>query len=343
MKFTPLHRLALRIALLVVAVIGVITLLVYIFRPLSVLSISILILTGFLLIYFMVKNGYQKFIFDRISKVYESSLFQNELLIKNQVKDLDLDTLIEKIRSFAETKHSEIEKLHNRDDFRKEFLGDVSHELKTPLFTAQGYLLTVLDEDFEDKELERKYLERTQKSIERLAYIVKDLDLISKLESGMSLEQSNFNIVKVIKDVLDILEFRANQKGINFAFDEAYDYPIAVKADRKKIEQVLINLITNSINYGKVGGTTLISINTFTDSRISVEVRDNGIGIESKHIPRLFERFFRVDKSRSRVQGSSGLGLAIVKHIIEAHDQEIMVKSTPGKGSSFLFTLNKVI
>ena len=146
----------------------------------------------------------------------------------------------------------------------------------------------------------------------------------------------------MINDVLEILEFRANQKNINFAFDEAYDYPIAVKADRKKIEQVLINLITNSINYGKIGGTTLISINTFTDSRISVEIRDNGIGIESKHIPRLFERFFRVDKSRSRVQGSSGLGLAIVKHIIEAHDQEILVKSTPGKGSSFLFTLNKV-
>ena len=231
--------------------------------------------------------------------------------------------------------------MHNRDDFRRDFIGDVSHELKTPLFTAQGYLLTVLDEDLEDPVLQQKYLERANKSIERLTYIVKDLDMIAKLESGMKLDQSKFNIITTINDVFELLEIRASKKNITLAFNEVYDYPILVKADKEKIEQVIINLLTNSIKYGSVNGSTLINVSTHSAHQVVVNVIDNGVGIDSKNIPRLFERFYRVDKSRSRDQGGSGLGLAIVKHIIEAHEQEVLVKSKVGEGSTFSFTLNK--
>jgi two-component system phosphate regulon sensor histidine kinase PhoR len=261
--------------------------------------------------------------------------------LKRELKDVDFETFIESIKIFAENKHKEIEQLHNRDDFRREFIGDVSHELKTPLFTAQGYLLTVLDDTMEDPDLIKKYLERTNKSIERLSYIVKDLDMIAKLESGMKLEQTVFNVVRVIDEAFELFEMKASKKNITLAFKEPYDYPIMVKADKEKIEQVLINLFSNSIKYGKIDGTTLVSISTHSIHQIIIKVSDNGLGIDQKNLPRIFERFYRADKSRSRDQGGSGLGLAIVKHIVEAHDQEVSVESKIGKGSTFSFTLNK--
>jgi two-component system phosphate regulon sensor histidine kinase PhoR len=285
----------------------------------------------------------KNFMSGQLKRVYESNLFENQSYVKDNLDYVDLEAFIEKIKDFVEHKHKEIDQLHNRDDFRKDFIGDVSHELKTPLFTAQGYLLTVLDDAFEDPVLRRKYLERTNKSIERLTYIVKDLDMISKLESGMKLKQDTFNIVKTVAEVIEILEIKANKKNMTLDFYEPYNFPILVKADVEKIEQVLINLISNSINYGKVNGSVLVKIKNQSENLILISVIDDGVGIKKKHLPRLFERFYRIDKSRSRDQGGSGLGLAIVKHILEAHDQEIFVESEPGQGATFSFTLNKVI
>lgn len=264
-------------------------------------------------------------------------------MLKKDPDDIDFEKFIDGIRTFAENKHLEIEQLHNRDDFRRDFIGDVSHELKTPLFTAQGYLLTILDDDLDDPVLVKKYLERANKSIERLLYIVKDLDMIAKLESGMKLEQENFNIVKTLLDVFELFELKARKKNIRIGFKEPYEYPIMVKADKDKIEQVIINLVSNSIKYGKIGGQTLISIETHSVHQFIIHFEDDGLGIAEENLPRLFERFYRVEKSRSRDQGGSGLGLAIVKHIIEAHEQEVFVESKKDHGSTFSFTLNKAL
>lgn len=279
----------------------------------------------------------------KLQKIFETSLFKDDDQIREELTDSNIDQLFEKIDAFVEKKQQEINQLHNRDDFRKEFLGNVSHELKTPLFTAQGYILTLLDGGIADKELKKKYLIRATKSIERLNFIVKDLDMISKLESGMQLDKETFNIVKLITDVFEILEIKAAKKQIVLRLDRSYEVPILVRADRERIEQVLINLISNSINYGKHKGNTIVSIKNCSKGRIRVLVKDDGIGMDTESQKRIFERFYRVDKSRSREQGGSGLGLAIVKHIVEAHGQQISVESTPEKGSVFSFTLDKVL
>ncbi len=308
------------------------------FSAIGILLFSIL---SFVIVFISVRSFLRQFILTELRKVYDSSLFENEPYLKRESKELDFEHFLTKVKTFAETKHREIEQLHSRDDFRRDFMGDVSHELKTPLFTAQGYLLTVLDGTMGDKKLEKKYLKRANKSLNRLSSIVRDLDTLAKLETGMKLNQGSFNIVQCVREVMDMLEYSAEKKDIVLGFNEPYDYPIMVQADREKIEQVLTNLIQNSISYGKLGGRTVISFSSHSVYRHLVEIEDDGMGIEPDNIPRLFERFYRVDKSRSREHGGSGLGLAIVKHILEAHDQEIFVKSTPGQGSTFSFTLNK--
>jgi two-component system phosphate regulon sensor histidine kinase PhoR len=199
-----------------------------------------------------------------------------------------------------------------------------------------------LEGSIDDIDLQKKYLERANKSIERLELIVKDLDLISKLESGMNLRYESFNIMKVIADVFDILEIKAARRNIRLDFDKIYEFPILVNADVERIEQVLINLIANSINYGNENGITTVSVHLVAKNKLKISVSDNGIGIGEHSLSRLFERFYRVDTSRSREQGGSGLGLSIVKHIIEAHNQELFVDSTLGTGSTFSFTLNSV-
>jgi len=343
MKLTLLQKLAIRTALLGIVTLVAFVSLLYFFLEINVLNLILVTSVYFLVLYLIYGLQLKKFIFQQLNRVYDSNLFDNEPLLKKEFKEIDFENFISGIKDFAETKHHEIEKLHNRDDFRRDFLGDVSHELKTPLFTAQGYLLTVLDDDMDDPDLRKKYLERTNKSIERLSYIVKDLDMIAKLESGMRLDQSSFNILRVIDEAFDLLEQRASKRNISLIFKETYNYPILVRADKEKIEQVMINLLSNSIKYGKINGTTMVQIRTISDHRVAVDVIDDGAGIDEKHLPRLFERFYRVDKSRSRDQGGSGLGLSIVKHIIEAHDQEVTVKSELGHGSTFSFTLNKAV
>jgi two-component system phosphate regulon sensor histidine kinase PhoR len=251
-------------------------------------------------------------------------------------------TLTKQVKKFATDKKLEIETLKVREEYRREFLGNVSHELKTPLFTVQGYLSTLLDGAINDKNVRKKYLERAEKGVERLIYIVEDLDMISKLEMGdLNLELTRFDIVELIQSVFDLLEMKADKKNIILMFDRKYNKAIKVFADKEKIQQVLTNLVMNSIKYGKENGTTEVTIEDLVNDKIIVRFRDNGEGIEQHYIPRLFERFFRVDKSGARSEGGSGLGLSIVKHIIEAHGEKIYVESEFGKGSEFSFTLEK--
>ncbi len=224
-------------------------------------------------------------------------------------------------------------------DYRKEFMGNVYHELKTPIFNMQGYILTLLDGGLEDKSINRVYLERAEKNINRMISIVEDLESISGLESGaLNLKKENFDIIKLIDDVIEATEMRASKHNIRIKKNKVKKNISMVSGDRKRIYQVLNNLIINSISYGNKGGVTSISVLPDGD-RVLLKIKDNGIGISSADLPRIFERFYRVDKSRSRDSGGTGLGLAIVKHIIEAHGETVKVKSVPGKGSVFSFTL----
>ena len=230
--------------------------------------------------------------------------------------------------------------MKDTEKFRREFLGNVSHELKTPIFNIQGYVLTLLEGALEDEQINKKYLQRTQKSVERMISIVEDLESISTLEHNeKNLKIENFDIVDLCKSVQDSLEDKANKSTISLAFDKEYS-SIFVEADKMKINQVLTNLIDNSIKYGKENGLTKIRFYDMDDA-ILVEVSDDGIGIDEINLPRLSERFFRVEESRSREKGGTGLGLSIVKHIIESHQQTLNIRSTVGIGSTFSFTLKK--
>lgn len=254
----------------------------------------------------------------------------------------DMKTLTAEIEKFAKDKKIEIDTLKIREEYRKDFLGNVSHELKTPLFTVQGFIETLLDGAIDDKKVREKYLQRANKGVDRLIYIVKDLDLITKLEAGeLAVETVDFDIIDLIRSVFDLLEMKAAKKKIALVFDMDYREPIRVLADREKIQQVLTNLLVNSIKYGNENGTTEVSVENLIQNKVIVRVTDNGEGIEAQYLPRLFERFYRIDRSGSRKEGGSGLGLAIVKHIIEAHGEKIYVESVSGVGSEFSFTLEK--
>lgn len=293
---------------------------------------------------FVIQYRVEKFIYRRVKKIYDDVSILDTSELRNQPITTDMATLTREVKKFATDKKFEIETLKIREEYRREFLGNVSHELKTPLFTVQGYLSTLLDGAMNDKSIRRKYLTRAEKGVERLIYIVQDLDMISKLEIGeLNLEISEFNIVKIIQNVFDLLELKASEKDILLMFDAKYPKPINVVGDQEKIQQLITNLIVNSIKYGREKGTTEVSIEELSNNKIIVKINDDGEGIEKHNISRLFERFFRVDKSGSRADGGSGLGLSIVKHIIEAHDEKIYVESTIGKGSQFSFTLEKSI
>lgn len=305
-------------------------------------SLGIFLLLSYLVSFFIIQYRVEKFIYKRVKKIYDNvTLLDATTLRPNQITT-DMATLTREVEKFAEDKKLEIETLKIRETYRKEFMGNVSHELKTPLFTVQGYILTLLDGAMKDKAVRKKYLQRAGKGVERLIYIVKDLDMITKLETGdLHLHLENFNIVEMVQNAFDLLEMKAAKKNITLTFDIPYEEPIWVYADKERIQQVLSNLIVNSIKYGKKGGTTEISIENLIKNKVIVRVTDNGEGIENANIPRLFERFYRVDKSGSRKEGGSGLGLSIVKHIIEAHSEKIYVESVFGVGSEFSFTLEK--
>ncbi len=283
----------------------------------------------------------ERFIYRRVKKIYDDVSLLESSSFSSKPVTTDMKTLIQEIEKFAEGKKIEIDTLKIREEYRKDFLGNVSHELKTPLFTVQGYILTLLDGAMNDKKIREKYLNRANKGVERLIYIVKDLDLITKLEVGeLKLEREDFDIIDLIQNVFDLLEMKAAQKDIMLTFDMEYE-PIYVNADKEKIQQLVSNLLVNSIKYGHPNGTTEVSVENLIKNKVIVRVTDNGYGIPEPHIPRLFERFYRVDQSGSRNEGGSGLGLSIVKHIIEAHDEKIYVESEEGIGSEFSFTIEK--
>jgi two-component system phosphate regulon sensor histidine kinase PhoR len=304
--------------------------------------VACLVISG-VLIYFVLDY----LVFQEINKMYDTI---NRLKMKDfgvsrkklQKDNNPLRKLNDELFVYVSKKEQEVTELKRLEKYRREFLANVSHELKTPLFTIQGYLLTLLDGAMEDKNIRTKYLERAEKGVERLIYIVKDLDMITKLEVGeINLDVTRFNIVEVIQNVFDLFEMKAANKNITLTFDMKYAKPIWVMADQEKIQQVVTNLVVNSIKYGKKGGTTEVGIEDLTKNKVIVRITDNGEGIEKQNIPRLFERFYRVDKSGARSEGGSGLGLAIVKHIIEGHDEKIYVESQIGVGSEFSFTLEK--
>ncbi|MFV7234087.1 sensor histidine kinase [Flavobacterium sp. ZB4R12] len=304
----------------------------------GIVSLVIIYLFSFVVLQYRV----ERFIYRRVKKIYDDvSLLESSSFI-NQPITTDMETLTREVKKFATDKKLEIEMLQVREEYRREFLGNVSHELKTPLFTVQGYLSTLIDGAMDDKTVRKKYLKRAEKGVERLIYIVEDLDMITKLESGdLNLDFSEFDIVELVQNVFDLLEMKADKKKITLAFENDRIQPILVHGDEDKIQQVVENLIVNSIKYGKEGGLTEVAIVNLTKKKVLVRITDNGEGIEKQNISRLFERFYRVNKSGSRSEGGSGLGLAIVKHIIEAHKEKIYVESEFGIGSEFSFTIEK--
>ena len=253
-----------------------------------------------------------------------------------------LENFLISYKKKEEQRSSEINILKDQENYRREFLGNVSHELKTPLFTIQGYILTLLEGAMKDKKVRSKYLNRTAKGVDRIISIVKDLDLITQFESGIkTVDKSNFNIYELIDNVYDLMEFESEKNNTKLRIRNEINNSVLVYADKERILQVLTNLVVNSIKYGKENGYTEIAVDEYDKDRIIVRVIDDGEGIEEEHLPRLFERFYRIDKTRSRKKGGSGLGLSIVKHIIEAHQEQIYVKSKVGIGTEFSFTLLK--
>lgn len=295
----------------------------------------------------MVKYVVNEFVYEKIRLIYKTihnlKTPKSELKQRMQEDNYILESVRTEVVSWAEKNQQEIQTLKDQEAYRRDFLGNVSHELKTPIFNIQGYIHTLLDGGLEDEEINRKFLKRADKSVERMISVVEDLDVISRLESGrLELNLQRINIVELVKEVVEMEEMKAEKRDISLKFNEKYDKPIYVMADGDQVRQVYINLIDNSIKYGSEGGAIKLRFYDM-DENILCEVADDGPGIEEKHLPRLFERFYRVDKARDRHAGGTGLGLSIVKHIIEAHGQTINVRSIQGEnsGTTFSFTLKK--
>ncbi len=286
----------------------------------------------------------ERFIYQKVRIIYKN--IHRFKSTKERAKDLRMnEDVMEKVQQdvmdWAQERVQEISQLKEQENFRKEFIGNLAHELKTPGFNIQGYILTLLAGALEDPDHNRKFLIKAAKNVDRMAGLIDDLDVITKIEGGsLELELRQFNLTSLVVDVMDQLEQRAKRAGIEVEFVDENRRNVEVIGDAPKIEQVVTNLISNSLRYGKEGGKTEVRFYDM-DEQMLVEVADDGIGMSEEHLPRIFERFYRVDKSRSRNAGGSGLGLSIVKHIIEAHGQTISVRSTQGKGSTFAFTLQK--
>jgi two-component system phosphate regulon sensor histidine kinase PhoR len=299
----------------------------------------------FLIAFYIIQFAINKFILEKIRPIYKIIDFvpQKEKEVKLKLKPgfVELSDVEQDVENWAHNQLQEIERLKELERYRKDFVGNVSHELKTPIFNIQGYILTLLEGGLEDPNINKLYLTRTEKSIDRMISIVEDLESINKLETGELKPQfSVFDVVKIVEDVFEMEQRLSKERKISLMFADKPDKPLMVKADRKRIIEVLTNLVVNAIKYGKRNGFVKIGFYDF-DDKIMIEVSDNGIGIDKKDLPRIFERFFRVDKSRSREQGGTGLGLSIVKHIIEAHTQTINVQSVINEGTTFTFTLEK--
>lgn len=328
------------------------------FVSVSAMAIAMILLTKFnvslvgklvcfclivLLVYAITFSIMLKVVVEQIKPIYKTIYSHDisKVSLRRKLLYKPVENANKEVALWAEEKEKELTSLYKMEQFRKEFVGNVSHELKTPIFNIQGYVLTLLDGALDDPEIAKNYLERTEKSVNRLIAIIEDLDTITKLETQANpLKFDVFDIVKLVEETLESLEMNAKKRGIKLSYKAETVDKLMVDADRQKISQVLVNLIANSIKYGVDGGHTEVSF-SHMPGRVLVEVKDNGVGIDQKDITRIFERFYRVDKHRSRETGGSGLGLSIVKHIIESHGQTINVRSKLGKGTTFVFTLNK--
>ena len=307
----------------------------------DLIQLILMLLLFFIFSVFLVHYRVERFILNRIQGIY-NDISPSGISVNQKTVQTDMDVLRKNLIKFADDKKLEIDSLKDKEEYRKEFIGNISHELKTPLFTIQGYVLTLLEGAIEDKKVREKYLKRTAKGVERLIYVVKDLDLITQFESGIkTIDRKYFDLGQLIENVFELLEIQALKNKITLSFDQEYQNNLNVFADEERIQQVLTNLIINSLKYGVKNGKTVVNFEELSEEKILVRVTDNGEGIQEEHMPRLFERFYRVDKSGNRKAGGSGLGLAIVKHIIEAHKEKLFVESTPGVGSVFSFTLQR--
>lgn len=314
------------------------------YLPFNLGFFLILFIGIFLIAYLLLIWGIKHFI-DRKFNIIYKTIHNLKVGLKGEANKVDInEDVFGKIRKevieWDTDNRKEIERLTDQEKFRREFLGNVSHELKTPIFNIQGYVLTLLEGGLEDKNINRSFLMKVEKSVNRMIEMVDDLDEISKLESNrIELNIERFNLLELTKEVIDSIDYKAKKKKINVKLISP-PKPIFVEADPIRISQVLTNLMVNSVNYGVEKGEVQIKYFDL-DENILIEIIDNGKGIAEEHLPRLFERFYRVDKGRSRADGGSGLGLAIVKHIVEAHQQTINVRSKLKEGSVFSFTLKK--
>jgi len=300
-----------------------------------------LVLLLFLCCFFIIHIRVENFIYLKVKSIYKD-LLPKGLPIAEDSLQKDVEIITNSIQKFAKDSKLEIQLLKDKENYRKEFIGNLAHELKTPFFTVQGYILTLLEGNVKDRKLIQKYLEKASNATDRLGYIIKDVDLITQFETGVTnLKIEKFDFCQLIKDLVDSFEIKMKQKGIEITYDFGNEKSIFVTADNLRITQVMSNLIVNSLNYGVENGTTEIVTKNVSKEKILVRVIDNGQGISEEDLPRVFERFYRVDKTRNRQEGGSGLGLAIVKHIVEAHNEIVYVESSLNVGSEFSFTLTK--
>ncbi|MGV8134721.1 MAG: sensor histidine kinase [Mangrovibacterium sp.] len=342
MKTYPIRRLAFYIAL-IITVLSLIF--IYIMSIAGSFFYVTIVLTGvfFAVQYFVAVYILRKYINDKIEPIYKVIRDKPVSGTSNNAGNQNGDIIAnvrKEVEEWAKNQAQEITRLKDLERYRKEFVGNVSHELKTPIFNIQGYILTLLEGGLDDPKINKLYLKRTEKSIDRMISIVEDLESITKLESGeLKLRIENFDLVKLIDDVFEMEMMMSNERKIQLLLDRPAK-AVMVRADKKRIMEVMTNLVANAIKYGKKNGFVKISFYDLKDT-VMVEVMDNGIGVEKSDLHRIFERFYRADKSRSREQGGTGLGLSIVKHIIEAHKQTINVKSVVDEGTTFTFTLEK--
>lgn len=342
-KNTSPGRLAFLTALVLAGFVALLSLLLDPIWYIPLLEFSVVLLLSYWIFYYVLKH----FIYRKIKLIYKiiyqtkatkrEAYFNQKILPQKSIEEVNRD-----VETWASEKKGEIDALRKNEQFRKEFLLNLSHELRTPIFTVQGYIHTLLGSAVNDKEVQERFLQNAAKGVQRLVQLVDDLEEISKLESGqISVQNSNFIIQDLVKDVYEELLLKAKEKNIDLEIKKGTEAPLMVAADKEKIRRVLINLIENAIKYGKQDGHVIAGCYLMDGQHAYIEVSDDGYGIEEKHLARIFERFYRADKSRNREIGGTGLGLAIVKHIVEAHGQTINVRSKPEVGSSFGFTLEK--
>lgn len=342
-RFTETRSASFYIASFITAFVAVLLLLLWLLYGIAplwlIISLSAVL---FVFSYLLSKYAIERFIYQKIKLIYKTiHNFRSSKANKTDKTD-SLDNVNESVLEWGAHQRTEIEELKKMAAYRREFLGNVSHELKTPIFNIQGYVLTLLDGGLEDETINKEYLLRTERSINRLIAIVEDLEEISKLESGeLKLIMQRFDIADLSREVVEFLEMKARKNNASVTIENQFEKPIFIKADKKRMRQVLINLIENAIKYGNKEQSKILVRFFDMDKNYLIEIKDNGPGISEENLPRVFERFYRTDKGRSRDQGGTGLGLAIVKHIIEAHNQTITVRSKLGQGTTFAFTLSK--